>query len=151
MGAGQEGSNINWAPYKAPLLGQFFDNPNEIAMKKRMLEGSEALAAYRPVQQQARMNALQQSMSLFNPVNSALGQMYGPGAQFDLNAASQNPLDPYANKIGQPNPWKEIGPKEAKGQKWGAALGTLLGPLVMTGIGQGIGGAIGRRRDRRGG
>ncbi|RMG11330.1 MAG: hypothetical protein D6731_15735 [Planctomycetota bacterium] len=148
-------TSINWAPYKAPFVGQFFENPQEAAMRRHMIEGAQSLSAYRPVQYQARMNALQQAMSLFNPVNNALGQMYGPGAMMNMGQAAQSPLDPRAFEIGQPRPWKDQSKEERRGQYWGYALGTSMtgDPLIGGGIGQGIGGWAGKQKhkDKNGG
>jgi hypothetical protein len=44
----------------------------------------------RPVQNQARMNALRAQMGLLAPVNGALGKMYGADAKMNLNV--QNPF-----------------------------------------------------------
>lgn len=47
---------------------------------------------YRPELMQARMNALNTALGAFSPVNTALGRMYGPEAQFDLSKAAVNPF-----------------------------------------------------------
>src|SRR5512146_2139839 len=72
---------MDLAPYKMPIIGSKFQNPNEIHKQQQFHEMARALGQYRPELQQGMSNALNQSLSAMVPVNSAMAQMYGPGAQ----------------------------------------------------------------------
>lgn len=61
----------------------------------------QAVESYRPASLDAQFGGLQNRLGLFGPVNDLLGQMYGPGAQFDLSAAMGN--NPFAS-LAQPPP-----------------------------------------------
>lgn len=136
----------NWGIHEAPLIGQFFDNPNETQKLQSMQQAAEVYHAMRPELQQAQLNALRQQMSLMGPVQNALGQMYGPGAQFSLDQAMQNPISDRMTRMGAPVPWDEGG-----GAKKGAMIGSAFGfgdPLAMM-VGSRVGGAIGQSRDNK--
>lgn len=75
-----------------PLVGNFFDNPNEGRMTQQMHQAGLNYQAYRPELANARLNALNQQASMFRPVHAMLGQMYGPQAQMDMTQAAQNPM-----------------------------------------------------------
>lgn len=63
--------------------------------------GALGLQAYRPAMEQSRLNALQNQLGAYKPMNNALTSMYGPGAALDLTARS--PLAPGQTRIGAPN------------------------------------------------
>lgn len=63
--------------------------------------GALGLQAYRPAMEQSRVNALQNQLGAYKPMNNALTSMYGPGAALDLTARS--PLVPGQTSIGAPN------------------------------------------------
>lgn len=72
--------------------------------KYKMLQmhlGALNLQAYRPEMEQSRVNALQNQLGAYKPMNNALTSMYGPGAALDLTARS--PLTPGQTSIGAPN------------------------------------------------
>lgn len=137
MGANQ------WDFSQAPLFGQSVANPDETQMLKKLHGANDILGAYRPEMNDARMQAMQQTASLFNPVNNALNQMYGPGSTFDLGNATRNPMSEYGQNLGKLQPWLE--PGAGKREKAGTILGGILG-----GPFGGIGGAmLGKRKDMR--
>lgn len=63
--------------------------------------GALGLQAYRPAMEQSRLNALQQQLGAFKPMNNVLASMYGPGMTQNLQA--QSPLVPGQTNIGAPN------------------------------------------------
>lgn len=68
--------------------------------QKTLLKKQEQMAAELKKRQQqneqARMNALGQSMLAFNPQNQMMAQMYGPGAAFSPQQFAQMAADPGA-------------------------------------------------------
>lgn len=66
-----------------------------------MNQATQSYEDYRPIAAQQNMNALQQKTGLLQPLNGALGKMYGADAQMDLKAASQNPFAGVAGATGQ--------------------------------------------------
>lgn len=100
--------------HRLPLVGTHVDNPYGANLLARMKQGAIAQQAYRPELAQARVNAAQQTGSLFSPVNVALGGMYGPGAQFDLMAAAQSPMSPRMQQIGRPGLGRDIGGEQGQ-------------------------------------
>lgn len=87
-----------------PLVGNFFENPNEGRMTQQMHQAGLNYQAYRPMAAQARLNALQQQASAFQPVNNQLSQMYGPSAMMDTGAMMQNPMSPQMMQMGRAKP-----------------------------------------------
>jgi|GEM_PF-5081953 len=77
--------------HNVPLVGGLFENPEEENLQQSMEQARQAYAQYRPMAEQARLNALAQTASLFQPVNRALGEMYGPGAQMSMPVQSPLP------------------------------------------------------------
>lgn len=95
-----------------PLVGNFFDNPGHAASQKTWEQTAKAYQAYRPEIAQARMKTLNSQLSMFAPVNAALGQMYGQGAQFDTSAAQQSPLNNRMMDMGAPQGAQLLNPQE---------------------------------------
>jgi hypothetical protein len=85
---------------KIPVVGNFFKNPNEQHMQDQFAQAANAYGAYRPEAAQARMNALGQQQSAFRPMNAAMGQMYGPGAQQDTTDMLKNPMSERMMNMG---------------------------------------------------
>lgn len=98
------------APYRMPIIGGKFQNPNDIFKQQQFHQMARSLGQYRPEIQQAYSNALSQELTAFQPVNNAMAQMYGPGAQqtnFDPNSPGtglRSPLGPTAMQVGQSMP-----------------------------------------------
>lgn len=77
--------------HNLPLAGALFENPEEENLQQTMEQARQAYGQYRPLMEEARMNALRQTLDTFQPVNQALGEMYGPSAQMDLSVQSPMP------------------------------------------------------------
>ncbi len=97
------------APYRMPIIGSKFQNPNDIFKQAQFHQMARSLGQYRPEAQQAYSNALNQSLSAMTPVNSALAHMYGPEAQqtnfsADSGTGLRSPLGPSAMQVGQSLP-----------------------------------------------
>lgn len=75
-------------------------DPNRYKMMQ-MHAGALGLQAYRPAMEQSRLNALQNQLGAFRPMNNALTSMYGPG--MGMNLSAQSPLAPGQTSIGAPN------------------------------------------------
>lgn len=100
---------MDLAPYRMPIIGSKFQNPNDIFKQAQFHMMGRSLGQYRPEEQQAYSNALNQELSAMTPVNSALAQMYGPGAQqtnfsSDSGTGLRSPLGPSALQVGQSLP-----------------------------------------------
>ena len=85
-------------------MGQFFQNPYALQKQQAMGDVGQQLQAYRPEFQQAQMNAMRQQMAMMQPMQNALGSMYGPAAQFDLEQGVQNPFSERPQQIGRSDP-----------------------------------------------
>ena len=94
------GLDFQWN--QLPLIGNFAQDPAVDAKRNASHNLALSYHAYRPEAQDARMNALNNQMSMYAPVNAMLGQMYGEGAQFDMSQATQNPLSNRAMNLGAP-------------------------------------------------
>jgi len=103
LGGFTQQTGTNFAPYNIPVVGNFFTNPQEQFQQAQLQEAGRQYGAMRPEAQNAQMNALRQSQSLYAPTNNALGEMYGPGAQMDMQAASQNPMSDRGMQLGNPS------------------------------------------------
>lgn len=100
---------MDLAPYRMPIIGGKFQNPNDIFKQAQFHQMGRSLGQYRPEAQQAYSNALNQELSAFQPVNSALAQMYGPSAQqtnfsSDSGTGLRSPFGPSALQVGQSLP-----------------------------------------------
>lgn len=95
-------------PSQLPVVGNIgkslglWDDPNEQAYRQALQQAAQQVQQYRPMEAQARMNALGNQLSLMGPMNAALGQAYGPGFQFDTNRLLQNPMPQGMSQIGTP-------------------------------------------------
>jgi hypothetical protein len=84
--------------------GLFGDSESERASKEQrqlydML--SNQYQAQRAPMRQARMNALSQSMSLFNPMNELMKRQYGPDAGFDFGQLLQDPMRDFDKGVAE--------------------------------------------------
>lgn len=121
FGGGGEGT---WSAHKMPLLGQFFENPDETAMKQYMREAAGMYHEQRPLAAEAQMRGAQNSMSAWNPVNNAIGQMYGGSSMQDLSQLTANPFPEGYFDTTDPAKWDAI-LEAAQGKKTGPG-GALL-------------------------
>jgi hypothetical protein len=96
------GMELDFQGNQIPLFGNFIADPANEKKRGSMHNMALAYQAYRPEVAQARMQALNNQMSMFAPLNAMLGQMYGQGAQFDLSKATQSPLTNRAMNLGAP-------------------------------------------------
>lgn len=88
--------------HKLPFVGGFFENPDEKFQRQQMHNMANAYGAYRPEAAQARMNALSNQFSLYQPVANTMASMYGPGAVPNTSQAMVNPMSPRMMAIGNP-------------------------------------------------
>lgn len=75
-------------------LGMQREREAQEQLQQRFKEMEQKYAQYRPEAAQSRMNALNQQLGAFGPINDLLERMYGPGNKFDLAALGQNPMTP---------------------------------------------------------
>lgn len=75
--------------FLADLTGEDEAGEQQVKNFQKMQQG---YAAQRPINREARMNALRQQMSLFEPMNNFLGQQYGPDARFDFSQVFKSPF-----------------------------------------------------------
>ncbi len=95
--------NFTQIPFIGPWLQNLglASNPYEDKLAADMKEVQGLYAQYRPMAAQARTAGLQQQLGAYQPLNNALGAVYGPQYQFDLNALGQNPMPPGQLMLGQ--------------------------------------------------
>lgn len=78
-------SDFLWGGKKnGPITGNEFTGDDQKAVTDAMQNVEDQYAAYRPDMAQSRMNALDQTLSLFQPANQELGNLYGQGAMAPL-------------------------------------------------------------------
>jgi hypothetical protein len=90
--------------HNMPVIGSFFQNPNELHQREQMSKAAEAYTAYRPEMAQAHMNALANQMSVMQPVQNALNKMYGSGGNMNTGQALTNPMGPSMMQQGAAKP-----------------------------------------------
>lgn len=76
-------------PYVGGLFGK---TDEEEAVLAAMQAAAQEYRDRRQPMAEARMQALEQTANLFQPTNTALTQMYGPGAAIPIDQLSNNPL-----------------------------------------------------------
>lgn len=125
--------------HQLPLVGSFFENPNEAFKQQQFQQAAGAYGAYRPEVAQARMNALRNSTSAFQGANDLLATMTG-GKMSGVNPEQlhRNPMGPTMMTQGQN--------VAAQAPQGGGGLGALFGGMgggMMPGMGGGLGGLFG--------
>lgn len=82
---------------KVPLLGPLMGAKSdaEKALIKKQQELAKEAELRQAQNQQARQQALAQSMMAFGPRNQAMSEMFGPEAAFSQQAMTQMAQDPY--------------------------------------------------------
>ena len=99
----QPGDSIQPSPYPAgPMTDLATSNPQLYKMLQMHMAALNA-QAYRPEMAQARLNALGNQLSAYQPMNNVLGAMYGRQNQIDTTQAMKNPMSPAMMQIGAPN------------------------------------------------
>jgi hypothetical protein len=74
-------SGLDLSLHKVPLIGNFFQNPEETWKQAQSHVTGQVLGQYRPEMMEGMMGALARQAAAFQPVNNALLQSYGPSAQ----------------------------------------------------------------------
>lgn len=126
IGGSMGSLGLDFGMHKMPVVGNFVQNPDELHKQEQLQRAGAAYNAYRPEAQQAQMNALRSTMAAYQPVNNALGQMYGPGAQMSGDVYA--PMSPSMMQQGAPmNPTGTM-PSEQNPSPLGG-LELLMGPM----------------------
>lgn len=112
------------APYKMPIIGSFFQDPNELHMKQQLHQMSKAFAGFRPELVQARMNMIGAAQAPFQGANDMLSSMMGGSGGVDTSQMMTNPYSERAMQLGAPS---EMGPQRGAPGGSGGLLGGLLG------------------------
>lgn len=108
---------FNFDINQMPFIGNFFDDKGHNQNQRTWNAMAQNYQAYRPEAAQARLNALNSQMSMFAPVNAALGQMYGNGAQFNMDQALNNPLTNRMMDMGAPKGAQLLNPQANAAQQ----------------------------------
>lgn len=107
--------------YNMPLIGSFMQNPMEQNQREQMSRAAEAMTAYRPEMQQARMNALANQMSAMQPVQNAANALYGDMGNLNSAQGLRSPMGP--SMMGQGAAMPSQNPNQFPG---GGKLGGML-------------------------
>lgn len=117
------GLGLDMGLYNMPIIGSFFQNPNEIHQQQQMQAMGQTYGQYRPEMAQAQMNAMNGSMQAMSPYNNAMAMMYGPG--FQQSPQIQNPMSDRMMGMGNPAmPGQQV-PQGGEGS--GGPMGMLGG------------------------
>lgn len=95
-----QGMGMDLAPYRMPIIGGFFQDPNELHQRQQFHNMAANYAAYRPQMQQAQTNAMNNSAQLMQPMQNAMAAAYGGGTS--MNVPTQSPVSPQMAQIGNP-------------------------------------------------
>lgn len=106
LGGGQGGPlgqmGMDLSPHKLPLIGTFFQDPNEQFKQEQFHQAGQAYGAYRPENAQARMNALRNAQSAYQGANDLLATFQGGrGRGIDTTQMYRNPMGPTMMTQGQ--------------------------------------------------
>lgn len=132
-------AGLDIAPYKMPLVGGFFQDPNELFQKQQSHQMAKAFQAYRPELLQARMNMMRAGLSPYQGANNMLSSMMGGTGGIDPSQLYQSPMNPQAMQLGAP---RDMGPQSGAPGKDGGLLGGLLGGILGGGGGGGLLGGL---------
>jgi hypothetical protein len=100
LGGGKSGPNSGMLN-KIPILGALLPNPTEQFKKDQLELATQAYGAMRPEMAQARMNALSNLSTAYQPMNNAMATMYGAGNSFNPDQMLQSPMGPSMMAQGQ--------------------------------------------------
>ena len=117
-------AGMDIAPYKMPLVGGFFQDPNELHQKQQSHQMAKAFQGYRPELVQARLNMMRAGLSPYQGANDMLSSMMGGSGGVDPSAMYASPLGPGAMQLGAP---RDMGPQRGAPTGGGGLLGGLLG------------------------
>lgn len=104
------GLGLDLAPYKMPIIGGFFQNPDELHQKQGMHEMALAYGAMRPETQQAQENALRQTSLTYQPYQNLMAMGYGDSAATPTDQLMSNPMSYRAMGLGSPRGTRGEGP-----------------------------------------
>jgi hypothetical protein len=134
---------MDFGLYKMPVIGSFFQDPNETFKQQQFHQMGRAYSAYRPEAAQARMNALANRLSAYQGANDALSAMSGrPGYNAGAYLAN-NPMGPSMMQQGASKGADKVPDNSMFGSQ--GLLGGLLDGGGIGGIlggGGGMGGGI---------
>ena len=119
------GLGLDLSLNKLPIIGNFVQNPQEQFKLAQMQEAGRQYGAYRPELAQARQNIMAQKFMGLQPMNNAMGQMYGPGAMMDTRQMLQNPMSQRMMGLGNVK-----GPGQGKGGGGGSSA-SFLGDAML--------------------
>lgn len=85
---------------KLPIIGGLFPSAEDSFKQQQMQQAGREYSAYRPELAQARENVMRQKVMAMQPMNNAMGAMYGPGAQMDTSQMFQSPMSARMGGIG---------------------------------------------------
>jgi len=118
--------------HNMPVIGPFFQNPNELHQREQMSKAAQAFSAYRPEYAQARMNALGNQLAAMQPAQNAANALYGDMGNFNNEQALKMPMGP--SMMGQGAAMASSNPNQLPG---GGKLGGI--PIVGGLLGGGKG------------
>lgn len=124
--------------YKMPIVGSFFQDPNELFQKQQMHQMGKAYASSRPELAQERMNVVRGGAAPYQGASDMLSSMMGQGGQ--PGAWSQSPVSPTMQGLGAP---MDMGPNPQSNQGGGGLMGGMLGGDMLGGLMGGAGGGLG--------
>lgn len=75
-----------------PVVGSLFPDKNEKELRELMLSLASSMQQNRGDIERAGVRSLQNELSAYAPMNSLLGEMYGPDGMLDLDTPAQSPL-----------------------------------------------------------
>lgn len=134
MMSGAMGSmGLDMGLHKMPIIGGFFQNPNELHKREQFSRAGRAYGAYRPEMAQAWQNAMGNRSSAFQGANNVLASMYGGGGSAPPAQMGRTPMGPSMMLQGASMPGRA--PVTAGGFLGGMGLGGLLGGSGMPGGG----------------
>lgn len=102
---------------KLPVIGAFVKDPEQERLRRQMAAAGQLYDEYRPTALAANLNATNQALGAYQPVNAALDQLYGPGFGQSLQVSSPfgatpptSPLTPGGNDLRSPVSEASAGP-----------------------------------------
>lgn len=109
-GGGLGGLGLDLAPYKMPIVGGFFQNPDELHQKQGMHEMALAYGAMRPETQQSQENAMRQASLTYQPYQNLMAMGYGDSAATPTDQLMANPMSYRQMGLGSPRGTRGEGP-----------------------------------------
>lgn len=134
---------MDFGMYKMPVIGGFFQDPNQIHQQQQFHQMGQNYSAYRPEQAQARMNEIRNRLGAFQGANDTLGAMMGrPGMNMG-ETLQNNPMGPSMMSQGVSKGADQVPSNSMFGS--GGLAGGMLGGVgsLLGGSGGGLGGVLG--------